>query len=89
MGPIPGGKAVAFELKLTLIVAIYAIYKVLHDSGILQALPLWRGHELFTLANRVAYVLGHVLLYQNYNITSAHILANAQMNTSSKLSKRG
>jgi len=89
MGLAAGGKALAFELKLTVIVAIYAIYKVVHDTGVLQVVPYWRGYDLFTLANRVVYVLGHVLLYQHYNIISADILANTKMNTSSKLSKRG
>jgi len=82
-------KAIAFELKLTVIVAIYALYKLLHDSGLMYALPSWRDYEIFTLMNRVAYVLGHVGLYQHYNTTSADILTNVKMNTRSKLSKRG
>ncbi len=81
-------RPIALEIKLTVLVGIYAFYKTLTDSGILDHIPKWRGIDLFVLMNRVAFIICHALLLIQYTRTAQDILADTKLNTSIKLSRR-
>jgi hypothetical protein len=73
----------AIELKLTLLVAIYAVYKTLSDVGLIGLFP-----RSFYFVNQIAFLLGHYSLFKSYNVVTKNIQESSKISTKDKLSKK-
>ena len=84
--------AISMELKLTAVVSVYAIFKLIEDLGILDALLLpqvaFLGYSLFTICNDGIFYVGHSYLYNNYVDNSDKVLKDSQLSTKEKLTRR-
>jgi hypothetical protein len=87
---------IATELKFTAVVAIYALFKLLEQAGILQALAqtstrtflgleLGGEYSLLTVLNDGLFYVGHSYLYNRYMRSSDSVLKDTALSTKDKV----
>ena len=60
---------IPFELKLSVLVAVFAVYKLLDESGLRGFIP----DVFFLLLNRAVFVLAHMTFLYAYKVRSAKV----------------
>ena len=83
-------KAASTELKLTFVVLVYALFKVLEDLGVLSFLLERKsfGISWLTLFNDGLFYVGHSYLYNCYHYNSESLLKSDRLDTHEKLNLR-
>ena len=83
-------KAASTELKLTFVVLVYALFKVLEDLGVLSFLleRKYYGVSWLTLFNDGIFYVGHAYLYNCYHNNSESLLKSDRLGTREKLQLR-
>ena len=82
-------KPIAIELKLTLLVGIYALFKALTDLRIIWLLTkLGGGYDIFVIFNRIIYFMGHAYLFKQYSTVTKVVQENNKISTKEKLGKK-
>lgn len=76
------------ELRLTAVIAVYALFKMLEDFGIVVlSSSCTTDSNLAVLVNDVLYGVGHAYIYMIFKSSTSLVLTNTKLSTMEKLQK--